>query len=493
MTQHAPTLEVEPPTRAITGAVQQNALVLVWSQSEPNRIGEIITLPRRPSQSRLLLGRDPGGCEVGEFFGELKRQRPGGNIVTGPLADPMVSRRHLLISAETDDSYVVENLGRVPCYVNGRQCGKTALIRLGDILRLGERLIFLVSRRLLELESLDAFPSDQMPSFGAPDAFGITGESPASWKLRSDIAFIARRNQHALVLGPSGTGKELAAQAIHLLSARGPKRLVARNAATIPTGLVAAELFGNSRNYPSAGLPERLGLIGAADGGTLMLDEIAELPEEAQANLLRVLDSHGEYQRLGETQRRTSDFRLIAATNRPLSYLKSDLRARFPLTLKIPGLNERRDDIAIISRYLLERIAVSDPEIGERLFPTTTESISNRLPVAPRFMERLLQHNYSLHVRELESILWAAINSKHGDCLDLNPEVEEALASGESAPEPVAPVVTTSLATSENPSPEAILAAIARNRGNKSKAAKELGLSSRYVLYRLLKTYGIDG
>ena len=131
-----------------------------------------------------------------------------------------------------------------------------------------------------------------------------------------------------LVRGESGTGKELCAAAIHGLSARGARPLVARNAATFPAGLVDAELFGNAKNYPNPGTAERDGLIGEADGTTLFLDEIGELPAAPQAHLLRVLDRNGEYQRLGDSRPRCADLRVVAATDRAVSELKHDFAAR---------------------------------------------------------------------------------------------------------------------------------------------------------------------
>ncbi len=139
------------------------------------------------------------------------------------------------------------------------------------------------------------------------------------WQMRERIAFAANAGKHVLLHGESGTGKELAARALHALSSRAGKPFVSRNAATLPSGLIDAELFGSARNYPNAGMPERAGLVGQADGGTLFLDEIAEIPAEQQAHLLRVLDADGEYQRLGEATTRRSDLVLVGATNRDVT------------------------------------------------------------------------------------------------------------------------------------------------------------------------------
>ncbi|HRE89765.1 MAG TPA: sigma 54-interacting transcriptional regulator, partial [Myxococcota bacterium] len=164
--------------------------------------------------------------------------------------------------------------------------------------------------------------------FGTPDPYGMVGESQAIWALREELAVTARAGMHVLIHGPSGAGKELAARAIHGMSSRAHRPLIARNAATFTESLIDAELFGNIRNFPNVGTPERPGLIGEADRSSLFLDEIGELPSHMQAHLLRVIDRDGEYTRLGESKPRKADIRLIAATNRPVESLKHDFAAR---------------------------------------------------------------------------------------------------------------------------------------------------------------------
>src|SRR5262249_46773968 len=148
-----------------------------------------------------------------------------------------------------------------------------------------------------------------------------------------ELGMIAPRSGHVIVFGTSGTGKELVAAALHGLSGRSGA-FVARNSVTLPEALVDAELFGNLKGYPNPGMPDRAGLVGAAHGGSLFLDEFGELPLSAQAHLLRVLDA-GEYQRLGETGVRRADFRLLAATNRAESAFRQDVLARFDFRLKL--------------------------------------------------------------------------------------------------------------------------------------------------------------
>jgi transcriptional regulator with AAA-type ATPase domain len=202
--------------------------------------------------------------------------------------------------------------------------------------------------------------------FGERDADDVLGESPAAWALRDALAYASAAVGHVLVMGESGTGKELAAQAIHARSSRQSKPFVSHNSATFPAGLIDAELFGSARNYPNAGMPERAGLVGDADGGVLFLDEIGELPPELHARLLRVLDDGGEYKRVGESTARRSDFRLVTATNRDPAVLKHDLHSRLRVRITIPSLRERREDVPLLARAIVLEAAALSPETAGR-------------------------------------------------------------------------------------------------------------------------------
>ncbi|MCC6555665.1 MAG: sigma-54-dependent Fis family transcriptional regulator, partial [Polyangiaceae bacterium] len=299
----------------------------------------------------------------------------------------------------------------------------------------------------------------------------------AIWALRERLAFVGPREPHVLVLGESGVGTELVARAIHALSQRRARPLVSRNAATLPAGLIDAELFGNVKSYPQAGMPARPGLIGEADGGVLFLDEIGELPLDLQAHLLRVLDARGEYQRLGEPGRRTADLRLVGATNRAPDELRSDLLARMSLRLSIPGLNERREDVPLLARHLLRRIAERDAAIRRRFF--TEGPLEPR--VAPALVRALLAHRYTTHVREVEAILWQSLATSERDTLELTDAVSRLLdVAREPAPAPV------------EISREVLDAALARHGGVRERVWRELGLPNRYVLKRLLKKHGLQ-
>ena len=311
-------------------------------------------------------------------------------------------------------------------------------------------------------------------AFGAADEHGIVGESPAAWRLRSELRFAAATAHHVLLRGPSGVGKELAARAIHALSPRRGRPLVSRNAATFPEGLVDAELFGTARNYPNAGMPERAGLLGEADGTTLFLDEIGELPPALQAHLLRAMDAGGEHQRLGESRVRKADLRLVAATNRPLDALKHDFAARFTTRIEIPGLEARREDIPLLLRAAVARAAAQNPTLRARFWAP-----SGHARIHPDLVDALVRNAYTHHSRELERLLWRAMETSPSDFIALTPEVSSEL--------------TLTRRTAPVPDRAAVEAALAAAGGRAAVAAEALGLSSRFGMYRLMRKYGLGG
>jgi hypothetical protein len=440
------------------------ALVLIWaSEAEDHaRIGEIL-IPK----DGTIFGRGPVEDETDSRVG-LVRQQPEKNVRAAAIESPFLSRRQLRFGV-TDDAIEVEVLGRRSLRIGDAEV-RAATVREGDVFEIDGLHAFYCARRPLFLPE---GPFDSKRKLGDVDEHGIVGESPSAWALRSSVTFFGKRQAHVLVTGASGTGKELVAQAIHRLSPRGKKELVARNAATFPSGLIDAELFGNLQNYPNVGMPERAGLIGAADGSTLFLDEIGELPADLQAHLLRVLDS-GEYQRLGDARRRVADFRLIGATNRAPEELKEDVLARLGLRVHLPGLDERREDIPLLARHILRRVAAKDQAFADRFFAGATPRISVDL------MTALVLHDYATHVRELETLLLRSAASSRGEELELTKDVKKSIR-----------IPPRAVARTSAVGPEEIKAALARHAGVKDKAWRELGLPSRHALHRLMKKMNI--
>ena len=454
---------IDGPSRKKTSdddEVARLCLVVVWASDDHDRIGEVLF-----PEDGGVFGRGPLEDDGERRLGFV-RQEPGKNLRAAPLESPFLSRRALKLG-ESGDAIEVEAVGKKSIRLGDAEM-RAATIREGDVFEIDGLYSFYCTRRPAFLPES---PGVTRKRFGYVDDHGIVGESPAAWSLRTSVAFFAKRNAHVLVTGPSGTGKELVAQAIHRLSSRGKKELVSRNAATFPSGLIDAELFGNLANYPNAGMPERPGIIGQADGSTLFLDEIGELPADLQAHLLRVLDS-GEYQRLGDSRRRIADFRLIAATNRAVEELKEDVAARLGLRVHLTGLDERREDIPLLARHLLVRTAARDPQMKERFFDGDEPRVGADL------VRALVLHDYSTHVRELEGLLWKSASTSKGDTLELTRDVAK-LVKIVSRPAP------------RELSADDIKAALAKHGGVKDKAWRELGLPSRHALHRLMKKMNI--
>jgi formate hydrogenlyase transcriptional activator len=225
----------------------------------------------------------------------------------------------------------------------------------------------------------------------------MVGGSPALARVREQIAQVAPTDSTVLVLGETGSGKELVARAIHAGSRRAGRALIKLNCAALPRELVESELFGHEKGAFTGAAQLRRGRFELADGGTLFLDEVGELPPEAQAKLLRVLQD-GEFERLGGARSLRTDVRLIAATNRDLSAeaaagrFRADLYSRlnvFPIAL--PPLRERRDDIPELVRHLAAKAArklgLPQAELGAA------------------FVEQARAYDWPGNIRELENLI----------------------------------------------------------------------------------------
>ncbi len=247
----------------------------------------------------------------------------------------------------------------------------------------------------------------------------IVGHSPALMRVLHQVEQVAVTDATVLILGETGTGKELIARAIHHHSARQDRPLVKVNCAALPPTLIESELFGYEKGAFTGALTRKMGRFELADGGTLFLDEIGELPLDLQAKLLRVLQD-GAFERLGSVQTITVNVRVIAATNRPLvqqvvtGQFREDLYYRlnvFPVTL--PPLRERRDDIPLLVWYF---IAKGQSKLGKSI---------ERIP--ERAMAALTAYHWPGNIRELANVIERAIILSPGATL----VVDEALGFGE--------------------------------------------------------------
>jgi formate hydrogenlyase transcriptional activator len=243
----------------------------------------------------------------------------------------------------------------------------------------------------------------------------IVGQSVALRAVLADVARVAPTDATVLVTGETGTGKELIARCLHSNSKRKDRPLVKVNCAALPAGLVESELFGHEKGAFSGAIARRLGRFELANGGTIFLDEIGELPAEAQVKLLRVLQER-EFDRVGGAAPLRVEVRVIAATNRDLlqevheKRFREDLYYRlnvFPV--RLPPLRERRDDIPLLVQFLVTKFAL---RIGKRL-----EGVSRGT------MQRLQDYPWPGNVRELENVLERAVILMTGSTLDIAPDL----------------------------------------------------------------------
>jgi DNA-binding NtrC family response regulator len=296
------------------------------------------------------------------------------------------------------------------------------------------------------------------------------------------VARVGPSQASVLLLGASGTGKELVARAVHELSPRAGRALVVVDCASLPETLFESELFGHERGAFTGAHAARPGLVEAASGGTLFLDEVGDIPLSMQVKLLRLLES-GTYRRVGSTELRRADVRVVSATHRDLDAMVADGRFREDLyyrlstfPVRLPALRERREDIPLLAKSLLERVA------------------PRRLKLAADALARLAAHDWPGNVRELRNVLERAALLTDGERIEAA-QVEQALAVGRrvhavpcaAPPAAAAPAPETRTGQPlRDAEREALAAMLAAHQGSRAELARQLGISER-SLYRKLR------
>src|SRR5467141_2708347 len=296
------------------------------------------------------------------------------------------------------------------------------------------------------------------------------------------IAAMAPSDANVLIVGESGVGKEVIANAIHARGRRAGRPIVKLNCAAFPQTMIEGELFGYVKGAFTGAVHDFSGMIAAADGGTLFLDEISDIPSDLQTRFLRVLQER-EYRPLGSTHTLKADFRLIAATNRPIAQalaenrLRSDLYYRLnTFQIEVPPLRERKQDIPPLVTFFVKQFAQqlgkSEPEIS------------------PEAFQKLLDYSWPGNVRELQNTMEYAVVLAHQNMVGVKelPGELQLPAALQQTERSVVPPAVQSLDDMERVT---ILQALAHCHGNKKKAAELLGIQ-RPTLYNKLKRYAID-
>jgi PAS domain S-box-containing protein len=319
----------------------------------------------------------------------------------------------------------------------------------------------------------------------------MVGESPAFLAMIEQLQLMAQSRVPVLLMGETGTGKELAAKFLHQHSDRRDKPYVTIDCTILNESLVESELFGYERGSFTGSVGKKQGLVELADGGTLFLDEIGELPATMQSKLLRVLDT-GEFRRVGGHKTLSADVRVVCATNRHLweavkdHQFREDLYYRIAcMTVHLPALHERRQDIPLLADTLLSRLS---------------RSTRRRYRLTDTALEILQARNYPGNIRELRNDLFAASARSVDGWIDRPqllksfenaPKAVQNPASAEDKAEPDLPHTGSDPAISVGDVESRHIAAVLKEQyGSRKRTAAELGISAR-TLYRKMKHYGL--
>lgn len=313
--------------------------------------------------------------------------------------------------------------------------------------------------------------SDLPGEAGSTGMFGLVGRSTAMLLLYKQLQDVARMDATVLIHGETGVGKELVARAIHRESLRAAKPFIPVNAADLSESLVASQLFGHRRGAFTGAVDDQVGVFEAADGGTVFLDEIGDMPPTVQVSLLRVLQER-EITRLGDTQPRRVDVRFLAATHRDLARevdsgrFREDLLYRIRVTtVLVPPLRQRRDDIPL----LVEAFVTDAARQAARVVPM----------VSLEAMEALMRYDWPGNVRQLWAAIERSLVNATGDLVrreDLPPEVVGLVSADGNGD------------VSER---DRLMKALRQTKGNRAEAARLLGIN-RATLYRWLRRWGVD-
>lgn len=433
---------------------------LVIVEEYPEISDAVEMSPLRHELQIFRAASGPAGLEM------IRRVRPGVAVVdldAPQLAGVEILDRILesdpaiqvvLVSSDHSTARAVEAMRRGACDYLTKPVSPSALIsRMGDLV--GE------------------LSDDRQPEHGIAESerFGeMVGGGAAMRDVYARLRRLGPNCRTALVTGATGTGKELAAKSLHALSPVSHRPFIVCNCAAIAETLFESEMFGHAKGAFTGAVQDRPGLFEAADGGTIFLDEIGEIPMHLQSKLLRVLQNN-ELQRVGSRSMRKVDIRVIAATNRDLRDMsrkgtfREDLFFRLSmLEVKLPSLADRREDIPLLRKYFLDQFSL---QYGKRV-----KGFTRRADVL------LSRYGWPGNVRELQNVMGHACLMTNGDLIDIT-DLPEYLNSREVVQEQRGHL------TLEEVERRHVHSVLAQVDGNKLEAAEILGIS-RATIYRIL-------
>jgi len=411
------------------------------------------------------------------------------DLVLSDVKMPGMNGMALLATLHSDNPelpvIMITGFGSVELAVEAMKAGATDFIlKPFDI-----DAVKLSVRRALGVEKLKDEVRFWRIEASKPEAqYGIIGQSSAMRKTMELVEQVAPSSATVLITGESGTGKELIAQAIHQLSSRGKHPLIKVNCAALPESLLESELFGHEKGAFTGAINRKLGRFERAEGGSIFLDEIGELPPAMQAKLLRVLQEK-EIERVGGVDTIKVDARVIAATNRNLEQavkegsFREDLYYRLKVVpVLVPPLRDRLEDVPELAAYFVQFFA---QELGK-----------NELAISPEAMDYLVRYDWPGNVRELQNVIERGVILSRGASIipDLLPI--EVITSGEQLrtkknifPPSSGLTLPEEGIDLEELEKDMIRQALEKTEGNQTKAAKLLGISRYTLIYRLEK-YG---
>lgn len=453
------------------------AIVLeVLFHPDSRRIGQAAA-ERFPPGTSILIGRDY------PFFTSAYAASDAPAL---PLADPCISREQVEIFRADTQAFVVRRaqaarrdvvlstLSGVPIPL-----GEPAPLPL--VIRIGDRVLLLLRERSRARSERS-------------ETAELLGESEAMEQLRAAIYDAARSESNVLIQGESGAGKELVARSLHRASARRDSSYIVVNCAAIPETLLESELFGHVKGAFTGAASPRTGFFSAAGQGTIVLDEVGELPSATQAKLLRVLQERTYYP-LGSERPRALGARVIASTNRDLSELanagrfRSDLYYRLStLLIEVPPLRERREDVALLFAHFFAEAAARHPDLARLYGPPTRNS-----PAIPLdFVESLVRNDWPGNVRQLKNIVERVAMASVGrpQLLVPAPVASELAKLGAGQGHSRRRKAATSAATTPSIDPRTLIEALERSDHVQRRAARLLGVTHSTV-DRLMQEFGL--